>query len=111
MRGEGGMTDQDFAPDDIIGIFMYGLHQLHVDAGGLTPDNDPDALQTIGALSVLVYRIAAACDTPFHMALSRCAVLTGALIASPELGQGDTIAHKWRTARDEVLELQNTGNR
>lgn len=110
MRGEGGMTDEDFTPDAIIDIFVYGLHQLQVNDAGLRPDNDPDDLQTVGALSVLVYRIAAACDTPFHMALSRCAVLTGALIASPGLGQGDPIVHKWRTARDEVLELQHTGN-
>jgi len=43
--------------------------------------------------------------TPFHMALSRVAVLTGALVASPELGGGDTIARKWLIARAELLEL------
>lgn len=105
------MSGEDFTPDDIIGVFLYGLHQLQVDDAGLTPDNDPDDLQTIGALSVLAYRVAAACGTPIDMALCRCAVLTGALIASPELGQGDTIVRKWATARAEVLELQNTGNR
>lgn len=98
------MTD-GFTPDDVIGCFLYGLDRLQVDDHGLT-DNDPDDLQTVGALSVLVYRVAAACDTPYHMALSRCAVLTGALVASKELGHGDTIVHRWLIACAELLDLR-----
>jgi hypothetical protein len=85
------------------------LYQLRTDDTGLTADNDPDDLLTVGALSVLVYRLASACDTPFDMALSRCAVLTGALVAAHELGCGDMVVAKWREARDEVLQLQNAG--
>jgi hypothetical protein len=104
------VTDSDFTPDDLVNVFLYGLHQLKVNANGLAAGNDPDDLQTCGALSVLVYRVASACDTPYDMALSRCAVLTGALVASKALGQGAAIVPKWRNARDEVLALQNAGN-
>jgi hypothetical protein len=100
----------DFTPDDVIGCFLYGLDRLQVDDAGLTDDNDPDDLQTVGALSVLVYRIAATCDTPFHLALARVAVLTGGLIASPELGSGDSIARKWLIATAELLELRLAAN-
>jgi hypothetical protein len=98
--------------EHVIGIFLYGLGQLQVDDNRLIPDaNDEDDLQTIGALCVQVYRITAAGITPFDMALSRLAVLTGALLISPTLGHGPDIVRKWLLARSEVLELQLTANK
>jgi hypothetical protein len=104
------MTDEGFTANDVVDMFLYGLQRLHVDDAGLEPGNDPADLQTVGALSVLVYRIAATAETPYHLALSRVAVLTGALIASPELGGGDSIARKWLIARAELLELRLAAN-
>jgi hypothetical protein len=98
-------------PDDVIGCFLYGLHQLRVDDSGLVPGaNDEDDLHTVGALSVAVYRIVARCDTPRDLALSRLAVTTGGLLASQWLGGGETIVRKWLIARAEALELQLAGN-
>jgi hypothetical protein len=97
--------------DDIIGTFLYGLGRLRVDDNGLTPDNDPDMQTTVGALCVAVYRVAAGRDaTPFDMALSRLAVLTGGLLVTPTLGHGPDIVRKWLIARSEVLELQLAAN-
>jgi hypothetical protein len=104
------MTPDAFTPDDVVGCLLFGLDRLQVDDDGLTDDNDPADLQTVGALSVLVYRIAATCDTPFHLALSRVSVMTGALLASREFGNGATIVRKWLIARAELLELRLAAN-
>jgi hypothetical protein len=85
---------------------LYGQQRLQITNDGLHPDNDPDDLQTMGALSVLVYRLAAASETPFDCALARLATLTGALLVSPQLGGGPEIVKKWAVARAEVLLLQ-----
>jgi hypothetical protein len=97
-------------PDDVIGAFMYGQNQLQVNDAGLKADNDPEDLQTMGALSVAVYRLTADSDTPVQAALARLAVVTGGLLVSKDLGQGDTIVRKWLTARSEVLDLQLAAN-
>jgi hypothetical protein len=99
------MTD-DMTPTDAINAFLYGCSELHVTSDGIHPDNDPEHLHTMGALSVLVYRLVVAEETPWQMAVARLATLTGALLVSPELGNGPEIVRKWLIARSEVLELR-----
>ncbi len=107
------MIDEDInmTPDDVIGCFLFGLSDLHVTDDGLAPDNDAEHLQAVGTLSVLVYRIAAASEAPYDLALARLATLTGGLLLSSQLGGGPEIVQKWRLAKAEVVALQLAGNR
>jgi hypothetical protein len=95
----------NMTPDDAINAFLYGCSELDVTEDGVAPDMDPEHLQTMGALSVLIYRLVVAEESPWQMALARLAVLTGALLVSSELGSGPEIVAKWQAAKSEAFEL------
>ena len=94
------------SPEDVTGMFLYGCSELHATPDiGLQPDNDQETLDTLGALSLLVYRCVVAGDSPWELAVSRLCTLTAALVVSPQLGNGPEIAAKWQAAKAEVFEL------
>jgi hypothetical protein len=95
------------APEDAIGSFLYGISLLVVDELGIQADKcDPADLQAVGGASVIVHRIAAKNEHPSDCALSRLAVLTGALLTAPRGPDGARIAEAWHQARNEYTSLQ-----
>jgi hypothetical protein len=99
------------SPEEAIGVFMFGLYQLHFDNLGLQYDRcDPDDLNAVGTAAVMVYRIADKSETPSDCALSRLCVLTGALLVAPRGDDGARIVREWLDAKSEYLALQLAGN-
>jgi hypothetical protein len=101
-NGEHTMT-----PEDFIGCFLFGLYQLRFDELGLLYDRcDSGDLQAVGGAAILTYRIAAKGETPSDFALSRLAVLTGALLVASRGDDGARIVGEWLDAKSEYLALQ-----
>ena len=68
---EVGLVTEDeldgITPDDLRGIFLYGCHRLQLNAHGLIPGaHDPDDLQAIGTLCVLINRLTEENDIAFR---------------------------------------------
>ena len=104
-------TLKTMTPEDVAGTFLYGLYQLHFDDLGLQFDRcGPADLNAVGTAAVLAYRVADRSETPAHLALSRLAVKTGALLVAPRGPDGTRILGEWLDARSEYLALQLRAN-
>jgi hypothetical protein len=102
QNGQNAMT-----PEECVGSFLYGLTLLVIDNDGLLFDRcDPADLQAVGGAAILTYRLASKRETPADCALSRLAVLTGALLVAPRGDDGARIAREWHGARNEYTALQ-----
>jgi hypothetical protein len=100
----------DMDAETFIGSYLFGLTTaLIVDDQGVMFDGcDEDDLRALGAASDVAHRIAAKAEAPVDCALSRLAVMTGALLLAQRGPQGARIVPEWRSALSEYMELADS---
>jgi len=88
-----------------INEFLSGIQQLRVDENGIAPDYGFAELNPVAKQCFAIEEITAAGNTPEEILLHRVARLTGDLITTVILGDGESIVREWLVARAELAEL------
>jgi hypothetical protein len=96
------MTDEE---RHAIDEFLSAIRRLRVDEKGIAPDYGFAELNPIAKQCFAVEDITAAGNTPEEILLHRVARLTGDLITTVILGEGESIVREWLIARAELLQI------
>jgi hypothetical protein len=105
------MTDEGKPASEVIEDFLASLPLIILDEYGVVPVMTQETIDAIGTLAVLVNRIAAPQDTPYHICLADLALYTATVLAM-QRGQFGCTGHVYafQQAWNEVLELRRAAN-